>query len=46
MTLEGVRANVVSVFLCTRAALLEPRRSRGMVINLGSAAASPLGAAD
>jgi meso-butanediol dehydrogenase/(S,S)-butanediol dehydrogenase/diacetyl reductase len=34
---EGMlRANVVSVFVCTRAALAELRRSRGMVINLGS----------
>ncbi len=35
--LEGMlRANVVSVFLCTRAALPELRKSRGVVINLGS----------
>jgi NAD(P)-dependent dehydrogenase (short-subunit alcohol dehydrogenase family) len=35
--LEGMlRANVVGVFLVTRAALAELRRSRGMVINLGS----------
>lgn len=35
--LEGMlRANVASVFLVTRAALGELRRSRGMVINLGS----------
>jgi NAD(P)-dependent dehydrogenase (short-subunit alcohol dehydrogenase family) len=34
---EGMwRANVLSVFLCTRAALEELRRSRGMVVNLGS----------
>jgi NAD(P)-dependent dehydrogenase (short-subunit alcohol dehydrogenase family) len=34
---EGMlRANVVSVFRCTRAALVELRRSRGMVVNLGS----------
>ena len=31
-----LRSNVVSVFLVTRAALAELRRSRGMVINLGS----------
>jgi NAD(P)-dependent dehydrogenase (short-subunit alcohol dehydrogenase family) len=35
--LEGMlRGNVVSVFLVTRAALGELRRSRGMVVNLGS----------
>jgi 3-oxoacyl-[acyl-carrier protein] reductase len=35
--LEGMlRANVVSIFLCTRAALDELRRSRGIVVNLGS----------
>ncbi len=34
---EGMfRANALSVFLCTRAALGELRRSRGMVVNLGS----------
>lgn len=34
---EGMfRANVVSVFRCTRAALPELRKSRGMVVNLGS----------
>ena len=34
---EGMlRANVTSVFLVTRAALAELRRSRGVVINLGS----------
>jgi NAD(P)-dependent dehydrogenase (short-subunit alcohol dehydrogenase family) len=34
---EGMlRANVVSVFVCTRAALAELRKSRGVVINLGS----------
>jgi NAD(P)-dependent dehydrogenase (short-subunit alcohol dehydrogenase family) len=38
---EGMlRANVVSVVRCTRAALPELRRSRGMVINLGSTIAS------
>jgi 3-oxoacyl-[acyl-carrier protein] reductase len=31
-----LRANVVSVFVCTRAALAELRKSRGAVINLGS----------
>ena len=37
--LEGMwRANVLSVFLCTRAALEELRRSHGVVINLGSTA--------
>ncbi|MEW6225210.1 MAG: SDR family oxidoreductase [Chloroflexota bacterium] len=37
--LEGMwRANVLSVFLCTRAALDELRRSRGVVLNLGSTA--------
>ena len=34
------RANVVSVVRCTRAALPELRRSRGMVVNLGSTIAS------
>jgi NAD(P)-dependent dehydrogenase (short-subunit alcohol dehydrogenase family) len=35
--LEGMfRTNVSSVFLVTRAALAELRRSRGMVVNLGS----------
>jgi NAD(P)-dependent dehydrogenase (short-subunit alcohol dehydrogenase family) len=35
--LDGMlRSNVVSVFLVTRAALGELRRSRGMVVNLGS----------
>jgi meso-butanediol dehydrogenase/(S,S)-butanediol dehydrogenase/diacetyl reductase len=34
---EGMlRANVVSVFVCTRAALPELRKSRGAVVNLGS----------
>jgi NAD(P)-dependent dehydrogenase (short-subunit alcohol dehydrogenase family) len=34
---EGMfRANVTSVFVCTRAALAELRKSRGSVINLGS----------
>ena len=34
---EGMfRANVLSVFLCTRAALDELRKSRGVVVNLGS----------
>jgi NAD(P)-dependent dehydrogenase (short-subunit alcohol dehydrogenase family) len=34
---EGMlRANVTSVFLCTRAALAELRANRGVVINLGS----------
>jgi NAD(P)-dependent dehydrogenase (short-subunit alcohol dehydrogenase family) len=38
---EGMlRANVVSVFVCTRAALAELRRSRGAVINLGSTVVS------
>jgi NAD(P)-dependent dehydrogenase (short-subunit alcohol dehydrogenase family) len=38
---EGMfRANVLSVFLCTRAALDELRRSRGMVVNLGSTVVS------
>ena len=32
------RANVLSVFLCTRAALDELRRNRGVVVNLGSTA--------
>jgi NAD(P)-dependent dehydrogenase (short-subunit alcohol dehydrogenase family) len=37
--LEGMwRANVLSVFLCTRAALDELRKSRGVVVNLGSTA--------
>jgi 3-oxoacyl-[acyl-carrier protein] reductase len=31
-----LRANVMSVFVCTRAALAELRMSRGAVINLGS----------
>ena len=39
--LEGMlRANVMSVFLCTRAALAELRRSRGAVVNLGSTVVS------
>ena len=39
--LEGMlRANVLSVFLCTRAALAELRKSRGVVINLGSTVVS------
>jgi len=34
---EGMwRANVVSVFLCTRAALPELRKTRGAIVNLGS----------
>ena len=34
---EGMlRANVISVFICTRAALEELRKSRGVVVNLGS----------
>ena len=34
---EGMlRANVMSVFVCTRAALPELRKSRGTVVNLGS----------
>ncbi|TAK01172.1 MAG: SDR family oxidoreductase [Chloroflexota bacterium] len=38
---EGMlRANVTSVFRCTRAALAELRRSRGVVINLGSTVVS------
>ena len=38
---EGMfRANVVSVVRCTRAALPELRKSRGMVVNLGSTIAS------
>jgi NAD(P)-dependent dehydrogenase (short-subunit alcohol dehydrogenase family) len=38
---EGMfRANVRSVFVCTRAALEPLRRSRGMVINLGSTVVS------
>lgn len=38
---EGMlAANVRSVFLCTRAALRELRRSRGVVINLGSTVVS------
>jgi NAD(P)-dependent dehydrogenase (short-subunit alcohol dehydrogenase family) len=38
---EGMlRANVTSVFRCTRAALTELRRSRGVVINLGSTVVS------
>lgn len=35
-----LRANVMSVFLCTRAALAELRTSRGHVINLGSTVVS------
>jgi len=35
-----LRANVLSVFLCTRAALPELRRNRGVVVNLGSTVAS------
>lgn len=35
-----LRANVTSVFLCTRAALAELRRSRGVVVNLGSTVVS------
>lgn len=39
--LEGMfRANVVSVFLCTRAALEALRASRGCVINIGSTVVS------
>lgn len=39
--LEGMlRANVVSAFLLTRAALPELRKSRGLVINLGSTVVS------
>jgi NAD(P)-dependent dehydrogenase (short-subunit alcohol dehydrogenase family) len=38
---EGMlRANVVSVFLCTRAAVPELRKSRGLVINVGSTVVS------
>jgi NAD(P)-dependent dehydrogenase (short-subunit alcohol dehydrogenase family) len=38
---EGMfRANVVSVVRCTRAALPELRKSRGMVVNLGSTIAT------
>ncbi len=31
-----LRTNVVGIFLCTRAALAELRKSRGVVVNLGS----------
>jgi NAD(P)-dependent dehydrogenase (short-subunit alcohol dehydrogenase family) len=38
---EGMwRSNVLSVFLCTRAALDELRRTSGMVVNLGSTVVS------
>jgi NAD(P)-dependent dehydrogenase (short-subunit alcohol dehydrogenase family) len=38
---EGMfRANVTSVFLCTRAALPELRRSRGAIVNVGSTVVS------